>query len=101
MLIASGANLIGPFIIKHAIDSEIPDKNITGLTLLSGIFLAALVISGICMKWRIRMMADIGQSIIQNIRKDLFSHLQSLSFSFMTAGRTGKFLSVLSITLIH
>ncbi|SDM93250.1 ATP-binding cassette, subfamily B [Fictibacillus solisalsi] len=92
MLIASGANLIGPFIIKHAIDSEIPDKNITGLTLLSGVFLAALVISGICMKWRIRMMAEIGQSIIQNIRKDLFSHLQSLSFSFYDSRPHGKIL---------
>ncbi|PLT28795.1 ABC transporter ATP-binding protein [Peribacillus deserti] len=92
MLIASGANLIGPYLIKQAIDEEIPGKDIPGLILLSGIYLCALIITGICMKYRIRIMSQIGQSIIQNIRKDLFTHLQSLSFSFYDSRPHGKIL---------
>lgn len=92
MLIASGANLIGPYLIKQAIDKEIPERNIPGLFILSGIYLLALVVTGICMKYRIRMMSDIGQSVIKKIREDLFVHLQKLSFSFYDSRPHGKIL---------
>ncbi|WP_040203777.1 ABC transporter ATP-binding protein [Neobacillus jeddahensis] len=92
MLVASGANLIGPYLIKQAIDQEIPKKNIAGLVLLSGIYLVALVLTGICMKYRIRMMSQIGQSVIEKLRADLFVHLQKLSFSFYDSRPHGKIL---------
>nr|WP_263325131.1 ABC transporter ATP-binding protein [Neobacillus sp. Marseille-Q6967] len=92
MLIASGANLIGPYLIKQAIDKEIPSKDITGLWILSGIYFLALIITGICMRYRIRMMSQIGQSVIKKIREDLFVHLQKLSFSFYDSRPHGKIL---------
>jgi len=92
MLIASGANLIGPYLIKQAIDVKIPGKDTGGLLILAGIYLLALIISGVCMKYRIRMMSQIGQSVIMNIRKDLFTHLQKLSFSFYDSRPHGKIL---------
>jgi ATP-binding cassette, subfamily B, multidrug efflux pump len=92
MLIASGANLVGPYLIKQAIDVVIPNKDIGGLGMLAGIYLLCLIITGICMKYRIRLMSRIGQSIIHNIRKDLFTHLQKLSFSFYDSRPHGKIL---------
>ena len=92
MLIASITNLIGPYLIKQAIDEKIPGKDIKGLVVLAGIYLVSLVITGICMKYRIRMMSQIGQSVILNIRKDLFTHLQKLSFSFYDSRPHGKIL---------
>lgn len=92
MIIASGANLIGPYLIKQAIDKEIPGKDTIGLMTLAGIYLIALIITGICMKYRIRMMSEIGHNVIRNIRKDLFSHLQRLSFSFFDSRPHGKIL---------
>ncbi|MFP5112922.1 ABC transporter ATP-binding protein [Bacillaceae bacterium C204] len=92
MLIASGANLIGPYLIKNAIDEKIPGKDVGGLWVLAGIYLIALIITGICMKYKIRMMSQIGQSVILHIRKDLFTHLQKLSFSFYDSRPHGKIL---------
>jgi len=92
MLIASGANLIGPYLIKQAIDVKIPNNDVGGLFLLAGIFVIALMISGVCMKFRIRIMTETGQTIIQTIRKDLFAHLQKLSFSFYDSRPHGKIL---------
>ena len=92
MLVASGANLLGPYLIKQAIDQEIPNKNVTGLLVLAGIYLLSLVLTGICMKYRIRMMSEIGQSVIQKLREDLFVHLQKLSFSFFDNRPHGKIL---------
>jgi ATP-binding cassette subfamily B protein len=92
MLISSAANLVGPYLIKQAIDVKIPGKDITGLWVLGGIYLLSLVISGVCLKYKIRMMQEIGQSVILNIRKDLFTHLQKLSFSFYDSRPHGKIL---------
>jgi ATP-binding cassette, subfamily B, multidrug efflux pump len=92
MLLASGANLIGPFLIKQAIDKEIPAGNKTGLFILAGIYLIAITITGLCLKFRIRMMSEIGQSVIKNIRKDLFTHMQKLSFSYYDNRPHGKIL---------
>lgn len=92
MLAASALALLGPYLVKVAIDSKIPGKDIPGLLLLAGIFLLTLVINTICMKFRIRTMSFIGQSVIQNIRKDLFVHLQKLPFTFYDSRPHGKIL---------
>ncbi len=92
MLAASALALLGPYLVKVAIDSKIPEKDIPGLLLLAGIFLLTLVINTICMKFRIRTMSYIGQSVIQNIRKDLFVHLQKLPFTFYDSRPHGKIL---------
>jgi len=92
MLLASGAGLIGPYLIKQAIDEKIPNGDTAGLFQLAGIFIVAILTTAICMKYRIRMMSQVGHSIIEAIRKDLFTHLQKLSFSFYDSRPHGKIL---------
>lgn len=92
MLMTSILALLGPYLIKMAIDTMIPKKNILGLSILAVIFLSTLVISMICVKYRIRTMSFIGQSVLVNIRKDLFVHLQRLPFSFYDSRPHGKIL---------
>lgn len=92
MLVASAAALLGPYLVKDAIDSKIPNKDIKGLIVLSGIFLATLVVNCVCMKFRIKSMSEIGQSVIYSIRKDIFEHLQKLPFSYYDSRPHGKIL---------
>ncbi len=92
MLTASALALLGPYLVKVAIDERIPQKDIRGLTVLAMIFLATLIFNAICMKYRIRSMTFIGQSILYNIRKDLFVHLQKLPFSYYDSRPHGKIL---------
>lgn len=92
MLISSVAGLMGPTLIRDAIDNKIPQGDRKGLFLLAGIFLITLVISGICLKLRIRTMSQIGHSIVHNIREDLFRHLQKLPFAYYDSRPHGKIL---------
>ncbi len=92
MLAASGAALLGPLLVKIAIDDKIPNKDYTGLVTLTVIYLATLVFNTICMKYRIRTMTFIGQSVLYNIRKDLFVHLMKLPFSYYDSRPHGKIL---------
>jgi ATP-binding cassette, subfamily B, multidrug efflux pump len=92
MLIASVAGLIGPYLVKIAIDDRIPNGNIQGLWVLAGIFLLSLIITGACLKYKIRVMNQVGQGIIYDLRKDLFTHLQKLSFDYYDSRPHGKIL---------
>ncbi len=92
MLLSSFAALIGPYLVKDAIDNRIPNGDIKGLIMLSGIFMLTILISAICMKYRVRIMSFVGQNVIYNIRKDLFEHLQKLPFSFYDSRPHGKIL---------
>jgi len=92
MLTSSLAGLTGPYLIKEAIDVKIPDKDIKGIVFLSLVFLATVIISGVCFKFRIRLMSQLGQSVIHSIRNDIFTHLQKLSFSYYDSRPHGKIL---------
>ncbi|MCX7842885.1 MAG: ABC transporter ATP-binding protein/permease [Clostridia bacterium] len=92
MLISNIAALSGPYLIKIAIDEFIPQKNIPGLGLLSVIFLLTLIISGICLKFRIRLMSEVGHRVVENIRSDIFANLQKLPFAYYDSRPHGKIL---------
>ncbi|SHH45921.1 ABC transporter ATP-binding protein [Clostridium grantii] len=92
MLVASVASLLGPFLVKDAIDNKIINSDIKGLVILAGIYLATLIIGGVCLHLKIKIMTNVGQSIIYNIRKDLFEHLQKLPFSYYDSRPHGKIL---------
>ncbi|WP_234123075.1 ABC transporter ATP-binding protein [Clostridium hydrogenum] len=92
MLLSSAATLLGPYLIEIAIDDMIPKKNINGLIMISVVFVITIIVTGLCMKFKIRTMADIGQKVIKNIRSDIFNKLQELPFSYYDNRPHGKIL---------
>lgn len=90
MIVSSIATLLGPYLIRDAIDNRIPEGDIRGLMIISSIFVGTMVISSVCLKFRIKMMSQIAQKIIARIRKDVFEHLQKLPFSYFDSRPHGK-----------
>ena len=92
MLLSSLSALLGPYLVMDAIDNRIEQGDMKGLLMLVGIFILTLIISAVCLKYRIKLMSDVGQSIIKNIRSDLFAHLQKLPFTYYDSRPHGKIL---------
>ena len=92
MLVSSGLALLGPYLMKTAIDKRIPENDIAGLAVLAAIYLVTLIFNTVCMKFKIRTMTYIGQSVLYNIRRDLFVHLQKLPFAYYDSRPHGKIL---------
>lgn len=92
MVVASFASLLGPYLIKNAMDDKIPNNDIPGLLIISAIYVITLIISGICLNKKIKIMSNVGQNIILKIRKDLFEHLQELPFTYYDSRPHGKIL---------
>ncbi|MDO4514138.1 MAG: ABC transporter ATP-binding protein [Lachnospiraceae bacterium] len=84
--------LFAPIIIQKALDIAIPGKNRTMLYELVVLLVGVYVINVIFMAIRSRIMVKVSQSIIYDIRADLFAHLQKLPFQYYDDRPHGKIL---------
>lgn len=85
--------LFGPLFVQQAINVSVPQKDYRQLALLSALLLLSIAVSVICGNMRSRYMTVVGQSVIYDIRKDLFAHLQKLPFQFYDDRPHGKILT--------
>lgn len=84
--------LCAPKVTQYAIDVAIPEKNVSLLILLCGVFFLTILVSVVFATIRSRIMTEVGQDIIFDIRKDLFDHLQKLPFQYYDDRPHGKIL---------
>ncbi|ELU8150714.1 ABC transporter ATP-binding protein [Listeria monocytogenes] len=92
ILLANVATMIGPYLTKIVIDDTIPNKNMTQLFWIAIIFIVSVVVTGLCMRYRIRSITIIGQDILKDMRTAIFGHLQKLPFSYFDSRPHGKIL---------
>ncbi|EPA5255887.1 ABC transporter ATP-binding protein [Listeria monocytogenes] len=92
ILLANVATMIGPYLTKIVIDDTIPNKNMTQLFWIAIIFIVSVVVTGLCMRYRIRSITLIGQDILKDMRTAIFGHLQKLPFSYFDSRSHGKIL---------
>lgn len=92
ILISSFVSLLGPYLIKIALDDIIPSGNLINLIILSLIYALSLILVSAFMKQRILTMGEVGQDILVDMRNDLFVNLQTLPFSYYDSRPHGKIL---------
>jgi ATP-binding cassette subfamily B protein len=89
-ILASLAGLVGPLFVKRALDEAVPNKDIRLLLLMASFLTASIIVSIALSAVRNILVARAGAGIIHDIRYDLFTHLQKLSFSFFDSRPHGK-----------
>jgi len=89
-ILASIASLTGPLFIQRALDEAVPNKDIKLLLMMGAYLSASIIISVALGAIRNILVAKAGAGIIHDIRQDLFSHLQKLSFNFFDGRPHGK-----------
>lgn len=90
--IAGATALLAPIITQKALDEAIPNKDVKFLVMLSVYLVFVYVLSIIFSTIRSRIMVGVSQNLIYDIRKDLFAHLQKLSFQYYDDRPHGKIL---------
>jgi ATP-binding cassette, subfamily B, multidrug efflux pump len=90
MLINSAAAVAGPYLVKVAIDSGIDAGNVTVLRNTMLLYLLAISLQWFSIFLRVNIMVRVGQSIIYDMRAQLFDHLQQLSLSFYSRFSVGR-----------
>jgi ATP-binding cassette, subfamily B, multidrug efflux pump len=87
---SAAANLIGPYLVKVAIDQHISTGNLSGLEKLVLLYLSILILSFLFTFTHIYLTQWIGQRVMYDIRMKIFSHLQHLPLSFFDKNPVGR-----------
>lgn len=90
MLISSAAAVAGPYLVKIAIDEGIGTGSLTILRQTVLLYLGFALVQWVSTFLRVNIMAQVGQSIIYDLRSQLFEHLQELSLSFYSHYSVGR-----------
>lgn len=90
--VGSIVGLTGPMLVQRAMDVAIPQKNVQLLIQLSCLLAGTILINIGFNAIRTILVAQVGQNIVHDIRKDLFDHLQVLPFSYYDNRPHGKIL---------
>jgi ABC-type multidrug transport system fused ATPase/permease subunit len=96
LLLATAAALAPPYLAGRAIDDGIRGKDTETLTIIVIVFLAAALINWGATYVQTYLINWVGQRALQDLRIELFQHLQKLSIGFYSRNKAGVLISRLT-----
>jgi len=93
--------LVFPYIVRQMLNVQIPQKNIDELLYWAGILLALYVVN-FGLLFSINYYGHVMSSGIENdMRRNLFGHMEKMSFRFFDNARTGQLLSRITSDIVE
>jgi len=91
--IVSATGLAQPYLVKVAIDNDIANKDLRGLTVVAILFAATFLIAWGAGYVQTYQLSWTGQKVLAILRSELFKHLQRLSQSYYDKNEAGAVMS--------
>ncbi|HHY23575.1 MAG TPA: ABC transporter ATP-binding protein [Clostridiaceae bacterium] len=85
--------LLDPLIVRYVVDKGMMAKDMSVILNMGGILLIINLLNLIGSRIRIKVVNKTAQSLIYDIRKETFEHIQNLSFRFFDGRPAGKIIS--------
>jgi ABC-type multidrug transport system fused ATPase/permease subunit len=93
LTVATGAALAPPYLAGRAIDDGIRDSDTGALTVILVLFVVAALVNWGATYAQTYLINWVGQRALQDLRIELFQHLQRLSVGFYGRNKTGVLIS--------
>ncbi len=84
--------VVAPYLTKIMIDSAIPNGDLGLLGRLVAVMAVLIVIYELGLRYRTVAITEVGQLMLKDMRRDLFTHIQTLPFSYFDSRPHGKIL---------
>jgi len=93
LLIIAGLEILGPYLIKIAIDQNFTPQKPEGFMYIAILFGAVLVGQFIFRFIQQYLTEYLGQKIMYDMRMDIFNHIQKMEMSFFDKNPVGRILT--------
>ena len=93
LILATGIQLVSPWILKLAVDDLTLNVTRQKLAVYAGVLIAVALVAGGFRFLMRRIMIGISRQIEYDLRNDFFSHLQCLPLAYFQRHRTGDLMS--------
>jgi ATP-binding cassette, subfamily B, bacterial len=90
IVFSAAIGVVSPFLLREVLDEAIPDENVRLLSVLVAGMVAIPIVTGILGVWQTLLSNQVGQSVMHDLRTQVYRHLQRLSLAFFTRTRTGE-----------
>ncbi len=90
---AAALELIGPYLVKVALDSAVPNRDFGLLGMLVAIYAGALVLAFLAEYAQTLLTTWLGQRIMYDLRMEVFAHLQRLSLRYFDRNPVGRLMT--------
>ena len=91
--LTAGVELVGPYLVKLAIDHHIMVGDWAGLTTMAALFLLTLVVLYLLRVSQAYVTQLTGQRVMHDLRHALFAHLQRLDAGFFDRNPVGRLMT--------
>ncbi len=89
----TGAQLLGPYLVKVAIDGYIAAKDLHGLDRIGLAYVAAVVLGFLCHFGQSFTTQYVGQRVMHDVRRQLFGHLATHDLAFFDRNPVGRLMT--------
>lgn len=96
LIFSSALSLVFPAVIQNVVDSVFTDADITLLDNITLALLGVFLFRSLATFVQNYNLNFVGEKVVVDIRKELYTHLQSLSIKFFTERRVGELISRIS-----
>jgi ABC-type multidrug transport system fused ATPase/permease subunit len=96
LLLGTAAGLAPPYLAGRAIDSGIKNHDISALDVIAILFVATALINWLATWAQTYLVEWVGQRALQDLRLQIFTHLQKLSIGFYSRNKAGVVISRLT-----
>lgn len=93
LLLGSGIAIVGPWITQLVIDEAIPGNDRDFLALLVGAYVASIVLGFVLEYVQALITTWLGQSVMYDLRKEIFEKLQRLDLRFYDKNPIGRLMT--------
>lgn len=93
MAIGTFVSLLNPLLLERAIDKYIAPKNILGFIRIVVFAISINLVMVLAIKIRMFIMAKTSNRVVEELRGELYNHIQSLDLPFFDSRPTGKILA--------
>ncbi len=90
LILASMAQLAGPYLTKIAIDNYIRVGDISGLSVIIWLYVGVLALQFSLQYFQIYIMQLVGQKTMYDLRMKIYSHIEHLGLSFFDRNPVGR-----------
>jgi len=96
IIVASGANLYLPWIIKDMIDKVLAEKDMAMLNFISVSIVVVFAIRGVFYYGQSYLVSYIGQRVVVDVREVMFRKFQRMPMAYFDKHQTGETMSYLT-----
>jgi ATP-binding cassette subfamily B protein len=90
IVVSAGLGVVSPFLLREVLDVAIPEEDVGLLTALVAGMVLIPIVTGVLGVWQTLLSNQVGQSVMHDLRSQVYRHLQRLSLAFFTRTRTGE-----------